>query len=557
MINRLMEKGFFSPLDAVFAQTMGSLSNETDGDVLLAAALVSRNRSLGHLCVDLSRYGGRPVRSEEGEVIEGLKWPEFEPWIKALQNSALVSDYAPLVLDGKQRLYLHRYYAYQERLANRLKAQMGFSCVKVNQTLLEKGLEFHFKEPSQQKEAAKTAVLNRFAVISGGPGTGKTHTVIKILDLILDQAGDKPMNIHLAAPTGKAAFRLEQSVKSAKLAIPCLHEDRIPEQAHTLHRLLRMDWRKPTGFIHNKNNPLSTDLLVVDEASMADAALMCKLLEAIPDTARLILLGDKDQLASVEAGAVLGDICIARQKKMQDCIAHLTHSFRFDASSGLRALSQAVLNNDPDQAIDLLTGNEYQDIGLNEVEDAEALKKELAPLIGRRLSGYPKENNPEKRMEILQSFGLLCAHKEGPFGVRTLNLLVEEFLGFDSKSPCYNGRPVMIRRNEPRLNLFNGDIGVVCNEAQVYFPGRETLQYSRLPELETVFAMTVHKSQGSEFKDLVVILPNKRSPVLNRNLLYTAVTRASGQLTILGSPDIIREAIKKPTDRTSGLSDLL
>ncbi len=616
MIQTLYDAGYFSSLDYHMAEAAGRVSKETDPLVLLAMAVVNRFTSQGHVCVDLTHLSRAPIVTESGEAIEGVRWPDAKRWLSALRKSPLVAicaTHAPLVIDQSGRLYLSRYWQYQQRLLFQLR-QRAFSSVEaVNSALLEEGLERLFpmekdeKELNAQRFAAETSVRRYLTVVSGGPGTGKTYTVVKMLMLIIDQAlsvGQKLPRVLLAAPTGKAAARLKESILIAKNAMADLKRghDRvvfegIPEETTTIHRMLGKH-PHTTRFYYDAENQLPVDILVVDEASMVDLSLMTKLFEAVSFSARVILLGDEDQLASVEAGAILGDICMegtpgavqeisASMSKMKDrdgglhgvnikdCIVRLTRSYRFDEKSGIGNLAGAIRNGDADVAMGLLSGSDdktvkqvsFADEGVSSI----ALESVLMPFVRTYYLPYLSEQGNEKRLQHLNRFRILCAHRRGATGVEQINFTVEKMLqdqaGLRIDQPWYSGRPIMMLQNDYQLDLYNGDVGMVgpsdqdANKWMVYFPsadgGVRPIAPTRLSTHETVFAMTVHKSQGSEFDHVLVVLPAHRSPVVTRELLYTAVTRAKKSVTILGTDEVIRESIKTPVYRASGLSEQL
>ena len=450
-----------------------------------------------------------------------------------------------------------------------------------------------------QKVAASVASSQPFTVISGGPGTGKTTTVTRLLALLteLGLKENRSPDIFLVAPTGKAAARLTESIGNARDELACSDEVKqvIPSQASTIHRLLGVLPGKP-AFRHNKDNPLHLDILVVDEASMVDLPLMAHLLDALPDKARLILLGDRDQLASVEAGSVLGDICgFAKQNyspaqadKLQqltgyslapysnkkgapvrDSLCLLRKSYRFDTNSGIGHLARAV-NEGHTFACKHHAIRQYQDVDIHDINSTtyQSLLKLAVSGYGEYLKAI-KNDAPEKDiLSAFNNFRLLCALREGMFGVEGLNQAIYKALmqakllntGGD-KSNWYIGRPVMITRNDHGVGLYNGDIGITLqsddNRLRVAFemPNGEIRSFlpSRLPEHDTVFAMTVHKSQGSEFKHTVMVLPDKMNPVLTRELVYTGITRAKKRLDIFTREEILAKAISQKTQRASGL----
>jgi len=421
--HRLYHSGLFSELDLQFARFISRLSGGESPQISLAAALASRSRREGHICLDLSSLAGKPL----GDVGVDVSCPEWVPWRRALEGSSAVGrpgDYRPLILDGTY-LYLYRYWDYEKRLAEFLKARGSSQGTEVDESLLKNGLNRLFpgnkpKETDWQKIAAFASVVKNFCVISGGPGTGKTFAVAKILALLLEQSKDRHLRIALAAPTGKAAARLKEAIQKAKAQLACPEEIKtaIPEEASTIHRLLRTIPGSPY-FQHNEKNPLPADVVVVDEASMVDMALLSKLAAAVPGSARLILLGDKDQLASVEAGAVLGDICdtgqihdfsgpFRRQLRkiageevaggpdgdeepaMQDGIVQLRKSYRFGAGSGIGAASQAVNDGDSGRALELMKSGGRRDIQWQELPRPEGLPRALKKEIITGFSPYLK-----------------------------------------------------------------------------------------------------------------------------------------------------------------------
>ncbi|MEH6454070.1 MAG: exodeoxyribonuclease V subunit alpha, partial [Psychromonas sp.] len=461
-----------------------------------------------------------------------------------------------------------------------------------------------------QKVSAALALSSARCVISGGPGTGKTTTVTKLLASLLKFQPE--LNIKMVAPTGKAAARLTESITNAlsDLAIEQTVKDKIPSEASTIHRLLGVK-ANSNHFRHNKQNKLNVDLLLVDEASMVDLPLMAKLLIALPDHARLILLGDKDQLASVEAGAVLGDIChfidagyspekaqiladltgftelsenANNQISMADNLCLLRKSYRFDQYSGIGYLAKAINTGQAKSKQVLQLCNDYSD--LQHYPNTELSKIELTKLIIEGYSPYLQSlpiitaDNRELAQQLLKQFNqfkILCAIREGDWGVHALNKLCETVLqkaGLlqqqlsaqeSNYSHWYQGRPVMITQNNYHLGLYNGDIGLCLmdesGQLRVFFQMADgsisDFQPSRLPSHETVFAMTVHKSQGSEFSHTLLVLPDSHVPVVTRELIYTGITRAKKQLTLFADLNLMASAIRHKTQRFSRLVERL
>lgn len=614
-MERLTRHGVWTSLDFQFARFMVRLAGSEDESLFLAAALASHSTGKGHVCCDLALEGGKQLATGEAGT-PSVVCPALAAWCAALRTSSVVGapgSYRPLILDDRGRLYLYRYWEYENDLASFIRGRSKGLVAGLDETLMEEGLHRYFPkdpaagEPDWQRAAAKAAITRKFCVVSGGPGTGKTRTVARILALLLEQAGDGKLRIALAAPTGKAAARLEESIGSAKgeMDAPQVIKDAIPSEASTLHRLLGALSGSPY-FRHDARNPLSADVVIVDEASMVDLALMAKLVRAMPPEARLILLGDKDQLASVEAGAVLGDICGpggapvegSSPPDMAQCIVELRVSHRFGGDSGIGFLSRAIQEERGDRALDLLKGDRYQDIQWKELPEQEALARALRPVILKGYSDYLQAVTFEDRLSAFQGFRILCALRQGPYGVVEVNRLVETVLqeaGLIERGQWVVGRPVMITANDYHLKLFNGDIGFVLPDhvmqtpiparpgglaehdapgaawsrpdnpkhpsVAVFFPSAEgpprRFLPARLPAHETVYAMTVHKSQGSEFHEVVLLLADRESPVLTRELLYTGITRARGRVSVWGREDVFRAAASSRVQRHSGLRDAL
>jgi exodeoxyribonuclease V alpha subunit len=487
-------------------------------------------------------------------------------------------SYAPFILEDSGRFYVSRYWHHEECVARLLRERAGQTVLPGDVDLLRRELAALFAEDPEdrQRQAALLAQFKPLTLVSGGPGTGKTTTVVKMLALLCAAPREKPLRILLAAPTGKAAQRLTESIRATKQKLG-LAEERataIPEEAQTLHRLLGA--QGDTGrFRHDRDNPLRCDLLLVDEASMIDLALMHALLDALPAKARLILLGDKDQLASVEAGSVFGDLCAAPggsaelqgllqpfnvklepaadATAMGDCRAELTRSYRFASDSGIGALARAARDGNADDFLAVL------DNGGDVVRCAgEKLREQL-------LQGYAayraatKQGDPAAAFAAFLEFRVLCAHRQGAAGVEGLNALLEA-----GNAAWYAGRPVIVRANDYALRLFNGDIGLCLptpDGLRVFFevaPGQyRALAPGRLPAHESAWAMTVHQSQGSEFGEVLLVLPSAVTPVLNRPLVYTAVTRAKARFALCSSDAVLRAALEALPRRESGLVEKL
>jgi exodeoxyribonuclease V alpha subunit len=662
LLESWVQHDWLRPLDLALTRFLWEEADDAAPELLLAVALTSHQLGRGHVCLDLQATLNDPYMALSlppdrfgDEEAEAIKLPSdlltglsLANWATKLKHDDLVGEGAgktPLVFDG-QRLYLRRYWQYERSVESAIDHRLSLD-EKIRETLPEAELQHYLaelfsseetnEETDWQKVACGLAARSAFSIITGGPGTGKTTTVVKLLALLqsiaFNQEPARPLRIRLAAPTGKAAARLKESISGAidrlpesVLAQTGLREA-IPTEVITLHRLLgsRSNSRQ---FRHDARNPLVLDVLVVDEASMVDLEMMAALLLALPDHARLILLGDKDQLASVEAGSVLGQLCsraleahfipdtvtwiegvcgqtitaefIDRQGLALDQhIIMLRKSHRFTATSGIGQLAKAVNAGDTEQ-IGQVWQQGYADLArldLPDIDD-EALDKLLtgsdASQAGKSYAHYlsviaekrpaldaGKEAFDRWALEVLTvhgQFQVLCALRNGPFGVTGLNQRISDVLDkqglIQAKSAWYEGRPVLVTKNDYHFGLMNGDIGIALSYPQldkrsgqlswvlrVAFPKSECSQGihwilpSRLLSIETVFALTVHKSQGSEFEHCALILPPKRNPVLTRELVYTGITRAKNMFTLvsIGNPEMINEASKGRVLRAGGL----
>lgn len=612
-ISTLSAAGLFSEMDLHFAGFILRFCVDPDPDIFLAAALVSRATANGDICLNLDSVSETLLLEEQaghGPVFcpPSVKWRQQ---LKAHTAVGKPGDRCPLILDDHNRLYLYRYWEYETKLSSAIHDRTTGELSDFNPGKVKACLDRLFPASDEgvdyQKVAAVTALLKRFSVITGGPGSGKTHAIAGILALILECTGRDKLDISLTAPTGKAAARLGQSILQAKEHLNCSRslKDGIPGEVFTIHRLLRPITGTPY-FRYNGDNLLPADVVVVDEASMVDLALMSKLLQAVAPDARLLIVGDKDQLASVEAGSVLGDICdrqiihgfskdflehieeltgiskkyftqtSAKSSGLQDCIGILQKSYRFSSQSGIGAISRAINLGDIEKSMALLKNPLETAVSWSEISSQNKLSSQLAPII---IDGYRKYltiKDPMLAMDAFNEFKILCALKIGPFGVKSVNNLAEQVLIRENligdhpagSHPWYKGRPVMITRNDYSLGLYNGDIGITLpdpdasdDQLHVYFQdasgGVRRFLPHRLPEHETVYAMTVHKSQGSEFDHVILILPDKDYPLMTRELVYTGLTRARQKVSIWGAEPVLTTAISRKIERSSGLREAL
>jgi len=586
--------------------------------VARAAAALSRAVSEGHVCLMLSALASDVA----GDASPRL---DVAGWRAALLGSGIVgtSDAPgalPLVLDADDRLYLHRYFDFERRLARRLvQARRAGGRDAADAPGLRAQLAELFAANAArlggaadwQQLAAALALRGRLTVISGGPGTGKTTTVVNLLACLLALAPD--CRIALAAPTGKAAARMTDAIRQRAQHLPDALRERMPAESSTVHRLLGVT---PDGFRHDASNPLPIDALVVDEASMLDLALATRLLEAVPPAARIILLGDKDQLAAVESGAVFAELSVdptltpgcvrdlaaltgtpataiappppARPSALQDCAVWFTQTYRFSVDSGVGRLAHYVNTGQARQAADWLREGtdadvRWLDAAAPATVDTDALAAMDAGYADWRAALAADARDVAAITEAFGRFRVLCALRDGPRGVTALNTaMARRFrmalaptglpgtgvaLEGPGASPWFAGRPVLVLANDYVLRLFNGDIGIALPDAGgdllVHFPdatapgGFRAIAPVRLPRHETAFAMTVHKSQGSEFDGVLVMLPQQRSRVLTRELLYTAITRARRGVALVADVPVLEQAICTPTTRHSGLLERL
>lgn len=541
----MVSESGFSMLDTHFARFLagrsGFFAKEKELFFELVARL-SRAMAVGHSCL--------PLSEEENAL---------------LKATHLVSDgrKTPLVIHNCN-LYLHRYYHYEYRLACQLKvmADIAYEQEDNSKSLLDRYFGQDNDEVDWQKIAAGLALNRNLTIISGGPGTGKTSTVVRIIALFMESI-DSGLRIALAAPTGKAAMRLQLSIAASLDQIICPEKIRmaIPKEARTLHRLLGVRRNSPQ-FRHNSSNTMSWDVVVVDEASMVDLALMSKLVDALKPGARLILLGDKDQLSSVESGSVLAD-CI---KSLPENTVELLKSYRFDG--GIKSLAESINNGDFHSVWSILHNRK--------ISNASLLGSNFSNYIGERYCVYMEKLKKVVDVDLQEIFAaftdfqVLCSVHLGERGVTVINRKIEFYLagrGFGCKPDSwYDGRPVLITRNDYSLELYNGDIGIclvdrVDNSLKVWFEDKDGgfksfLPY-RLPKCETAFTMTIHKSQGSEFNEVLVVLPEKDNRVLCRELLYTAVTRARQQVKIVAEKEVMELALSRRMERYSGLAGQL
>jgi len=613
LVREFNDAGVLASADVHVAVRLAAIARESHDSVVLAVALAVRAPRLGHVHVDLASIRDTAaVDTEEPVDLSALAWPDVEEWVQRVAASELVS--VGEADDGAERplrlvdtwLYLDRYWAEERGVADELLAMSGAAVQDVSVDELAAGIARLFAGDPDRRQAmaAASAVLRRLAVVAGGPGTGKTTTVARVVALLCEQAGSDgrmPL-IALAAPTGKAAARLEEAVhaEAARLDVAeTIREQLLALQGSTLHRLLGRRPGSNSRFRHDRNQRLPHDVVIVDETSMVSLSLMARLLEALRPQARLVLVGDPAQLASIEAGAVLGDIVGPAAERMVigasarrsleaasgssvdaaepepgvtigDGIVVLDRGHRF--GGGIAALASSVRGGDADAVLALLHDPPDDVVWIPADAGSDPIDA-LAPVRAGAVSGGAAvfeaavAGDGLAALEALGSFRILCAHRRGAYGVSIWTARVEDWLeseldGFSTAEPWYVGRPLLVNENDYELRLYNGDTGVIvrstdeADRVSAAFERRgELVRFSpsRLSAIDTVYAMTIHKSQGSQFDTAAVLLPDPGSRLLSRELLYTAVTRARTRLIVAGTEESIRLAVERPVARASGL----
>lgn len=599
LLGSFNDAGVLAAADVHVASRLGELVKESSEPVLLAVALAVRAVRLGSVCLEVaSARGSTAVEGLAQEDLAALPWPSPEAWVTALSQSPLVGRPSAdpsrpfRLVDGD--LYLDRYWRQEQILANTVDQAEIRTPPVLDVDRLQAAAQrlFPSKEPDRQRLAAVVAAHHWVSILAGGPGTGKTTTVAKLIALLQDQPGG-PLRVALAAPTGKAAARLAQAATDAAHLLGPEDRHRLGElKASTLHRLLGYKPGARTRFRHDCSNRLPYDVVIVDEASMVSLTMMSRLVDALRRDTRLILVGDPDQLASIEAGAVLGDLvqrpapsgastastlALSVATDLADLtedekaaaltagVVRLQHVFRF--SDEIKSLAEAVRAGNPSAVLNVLSsssaGVEWVETDPASGSGRDGLRADVVEA-GIALSSAARRGDAGSALAALDRHRLLCAHREGPYGVGHWSGLAEEWLadeitGYASDGHWYVGRPLLVTSNDYQLRLFNGDTGVVVDtsgQARAAFrrDGEVVLlPTSRLSDVQSVHAMSVHRSQGSQFDRVTLILPPADSPLLTRELFYTAITRAKDHVRILGSAEALTIAVQRPIVRASGL----
>jgi len=564
LLHAFNRAGVLTAADVHVATRLGELSGTRDDDVRLGVALAVRATRQGSVCVDLAAL------ARDGDDAD-LPWPPADGWLDRVAASPLAAASVVRVEGGQ--LYLDRYWREEGQVRDDLVARVTAPAPTTDEPRLLARAEALFPGEgyAEQRAAALSAVRQWTTVLTGGPGTGKTTTVAGVLALLADQAeaAGQRLRIALTAPTGKAAARLQEAVEAAQRGERFTEADRARLAdlgASTLHRLLGWRPESSTRFRHHRGNRLPHDVVVVDETSMVSLTMMARLLEAVRPDARLLLVGDPDQLASVEAGAVLSDLVQGLAVRSPTAVAALRTPHRYGRSIG--ALAEALRDGDADTVLSLLHGDDPAMV-LVDPDDEGALDGVRALLLRHALAIREAAlvGDAAAAIAALDDHRLLCAHREGPWGVQHWNRLVERWLGDATGQPVgpgwghewYAGRPLLVTANDYGLELFNGDTGVVVSDGEdlraVVAGAREHRSFatSRLGDVETLHAMTVHKSQGGQAREVTVLLPPDDSPLLTRELFYTAVTRAEERVRVVGTEAAVRAAVETRAQRATGL----
>ncbi|AXH96444.1 exodeoxyribonuclease V subunit alpha [Ornithinimicrobium avium] len=616
LLGRFNAAGVLTAADVHVARTLARATREQDEAAVLAAALASRAVRSGSVAISLAA-----LAAAGAAALPDLPWPDAQEWQEQVTGSKLVGQGAIVVDQGL--VYLQRYHHQEVQVVEDLRTRAALDAPQVDEPVLDSGLGriFPGEGYAEQRAAARTLLRARTAVLTGGPGTGKTTTVAGVLALLAEQAdaaGERALRVGLAAPTGKAAARVRAAVADALDGILARTTDprtrAVVEplrdvEAMTLHRLLGWNPRSRSRFRHHRTNRLPHDVVLVDEASMVSLTHMARLLEALRPTARLVLVGDADQLVSVDAGAVLADLVAGAELAGAELagaelagaevtgegtgaevtgegtgaevtdegaggraplvVTRLRTVHRFGETIG--ALADALRRGDADGVVGALSAGSGEVEWVRQTEDTAYLR-DLVTGHAREVLAAARRGDAPAALEALGRHRLLCAHRSGPQGVSTWNRLTETWLreeaGLASYDPMYVGRPLLVTANDYVTGVLNGDTGVVVAShkpdgtpvrmAVIEGPtGAQRFAPGRLGEVETMHAMTIHKAQGSQAAEITVLLPEADSPLLTRELFYTAVTRAQQKVRVVASEDVVRAAVERRVVRASGLRQRL
>jgi exodeoxyribonuclease V alpha subunit len=606
--------GVLSALDVQFATRLAALYDEASPEVMWGLAIACRQQSHGHVCADLARLASSGLTAEAaGEEISVPVLPEgsrLEDWLEALRASRLIestsessarSEPAPLILDGSARLYLRKSFEDQAALAEVIRHRAACADLAIDWDQAEAGIDRLVQTPMQSaspadrtdwtRQALRVGLARPLSIVTGGPGTGKTTMVAVLIALVIEEhlaRGQAAPTIRLLAPTGKAAAAMTSAFLRQRetLEISDAVKKALPTTAETIHRALLARTRRD-ALGESTSLALEADIVVVDEASMVDLSLMRALFSACQDVGRIVLLGDPDQLASVDSGAVLAELAAARAEtpvaldfadraragdsirpSLRDSIVSLVESHRFASGGAIARLADAIRAGDAEAALALLQDPSVPEIELCEVDSVAKVRARLADSARQMQREIESVAPAQAKLDRLSSRRILCAHRRGPLGVETLCEILDDAAArarrTTSRSGWWPGRLLMVTRNAPDQDLWNGDVGLVEETEtglRALFSdvqgGVRSLSAGRLPAYESAIAMSVHKSQGSEFDEVDLVLGASASRLMTRELLYTGVTRARQRIRIHASVEVIRSALARRVERDSGLAELL
>jgi exodeoxyribonuclease V alpha subunit len=559
--------GVLTSADVRIAARVSDIVGETSEAVRLAFALTVRAVRNGSTAVELTE-----LVAELGTDTPELPWPANPAaWHAEVAASPLVDADVPVLRVDHRLIYLDRYFELETELCRDLVGRSQLDPPAPDDVLLTADLTrlFPGEGYAEQRAAAEGAARRWTTILTGGPGTGKTTALARLLAVLASQAtaaGAPPLRVALAAPTGKAAARMKEAVAAVSEAEGFTDAERIwlrSLEASTMHRLLGFRPDNSTRFRHDRRHRLPHDVVVVDESSMVSLTLMARLVEAVRPDSRLLLVGDPDQLASIEAGTVLRDLVGGWTHRQASPVAQLVSEHRFGDEIG--TLASAVRDGDADRAIEVLRAG-HPSVRLVDGSQLVQTVQQLVLAGARAMRDAAQSGDVEGALAELDRHRLLCAHREGPFGAQTWNDQVERWLDEDAGHslgrPWFAGRPVLVTENDRGLRLYNGDTGITVPAGEglsVVIAEEERRRFapSRLGTVQTAYAMTVHRSQGSQFDHVSVLLPDDDSRLLTRELLYTALTRAQSSVTLIGSEQAVRAAIQTRVLRASGLAERL